>query len=184
MQINWHVFRPPTITESHVAHAPTSHTSISEITHVLEWIISFKEMTVGLICEDQALGLHLVRFLAAHLYNSKLIYLSGTDTLANALLEDLTYEKRSKVDILCCSLSDPPLKVGCAQTLIVVGLHSDIPVDFAKALKISSEQFIVVVDHKQYLRRVSPLINSLDYRGVGYVGRDWILISLNKTNGS
>lgn len=176
MRISWHIFRQPTITEAHVAHAPASHTSGSEIARVLEWVIPFKQMFVGVVCENWSLGSLIARFLLAHIPTSRLVYLSQTAPP----LEDVPSEKRPSFQAVVCSTKEPPLRPGSLETLILLDLGGNLPADPAKALEIASERLIIAVDHKQYLAHVSSFVSRAEQEGVGYVGRNWVLLLLKK----
>ncbi|PSN91441.1 hypothetical protein B9Q08_02950 [Candidatus Marsarchaeota G2 archaeon ECH_B_SAG-M15] len=179
MQINWRVFRPLNITERHVSHAPTSGKPVSDVVHVLEWVIPFSEQLVGLVCEKKATALEVIRFIASYLYTSRIIYLSEHWD-ASSLIEDLTPERRKRVDAVLCKLDNPPIRHRTLSTLILIALGDKLSMSLYDALNISPSGLILVVDPRQYISTFSIQLRSLEGYAVGYVDTKWVLVSLNK----
>jgi len=179
VQINWHVFRPLTITESHVSHAPTSHDSASEIAHVLEWVIPLEEMVVGVVCEDYTECFDTANFISAYLYTSKIVCMTK-QTDENTQTEDFLNQKRDRIEVVVCDTSQPPIKTGGVQTLIVLALSETVPINPLYALSFTSKRLVLVASHTNYLRSISDEIRKIDGSGVGYIGHRWVLLSISK----
>jgi len=179
VQINWRVFRPLNITERHVSHAPTNNKSVSDVVHVLEWVIPFSEQLVGLVCEKRDTALEVLRFIASYLYTSRIIYLSEHWD-AFSLIEDLTAERRERVDAVLCKLDNPPIKHQALSTLVLIALGDKLSMSLHDALNISSSGLILVVDPLQYISALSTQLRALEGYAVGYVDTKWVLVSLNR----
>ncbi|MEM0321001.1 MAG: hypothetical protein QXH56_03615 [Thermoprotei archaeon] len=179
MQITWHVFRPLSITERHVSHAPTTHNTISDIVHVLEWVIPFGAQMIGVVCEEGVATLEVIRFVASYLYTSRIVYLSEHLDMIN-IVNDLSVEKGGRVSSIRCRLDSLPIRSSSISKLILVALRQRLPMTLADALRISSDGVIIAVDSNQYVDSLSHQLIGLTGNAVGYVDTKWVLVALNK----
>ncbi len=176
--IRWSGYKPRTITERHVSNTPSSDTSISEVTYLLEEFIPGDSKSVLLICPTVLHARKLVRFFSVHLVRGTVtVALQGQTDFRK---EDLSAARRAKVRPIVANVNALPFRPKSVEHVVFVDLERKAQ-GFSRFDDISelySKSMVAALGGRIGIQKAILRLNSPRHIVSGICGSSWSVIRI------